>query len=143
MKHTLALLALMTLMSGCSHLPPSIKDLLPQDKPASKESTTGKAEQELNNGLAHYKNANYVAAQRALQNALDTGLSDKQDKLTAYKHLAFIACLNQRQAECRANFRSAFQVDPAFSLTPAEVGHPMWGPVYRSTKEEMSKKKSK
>jgi hypothetical protein len=49
----------------------------------------------------------------------------------AYKHLAFIACAFNRPAECEADFRSAFAADPGFRLTDAEIGHPIWGPVYR------------
>ena len=31
-------------------------------------------------------------------------------------------------------FGRALQLDPAFTLTPAEAGHPLWGPVFRSLK---------
>ena len=34
-------------------------------------------------------------------------------------------------AECEAAFRAARAADPAFALSRAEAGHPMWGPVYQ------------
>ena len=46
-----------------------------------------------------------------------------------------------RTSACRAEFRKAFEADPAFDLTPAEAGHPMWGPVFRSVKAEVAKKR--
>jgi len=30
-------------------------------------------------------------------------------------------------------------LNPSFDLTPAEAGHPVWGPVFRSAKSKVSK----
>jgi hypothetical protein len=49
--------------------------------------------------------------------------------------------VSKRTGECRTQFRRAFEADPAFDLTPAEAGHPTWGPVFRSVKAEVAKKK--
>ena len=68
-------------------------------------------------------------AEKAL--ALKTGLSSAKDKAAANKHLAFIYCASQRVPACESSFRAAREADPAFALTRAEAGHPMWGPVYK------------
>jgi len=52
-----------------------------------------------------------------------------------------MACVAKRTSVCRAEFRKAFDADPAFTLAPAEVGHPMWGPVYKSVQAEITKKR--
>ena len=36
-----------------------------------------------------------------------------------------------------SEFRKAFEIDPAFALTPAEDGHPIWGPVYRNVRTQV------
>jgi hypothetical protein len=69
--------------------------------------------------------------QAALRRALDSGLQSGRDRATAHKLLAFIACTSERLAECEDAFRAARGADPAFALTRAETGHPLWGPVYR------------
>jgi hypothetical protein len=75
--------------------------------------------------------------------ALSDGLGDRHDVAIAQKHLAFIACAYNRPAECEAAFRAAFAADPGFRLTDAEVGHPLWGPVYkRVSAEEASRRPS-
>jgi hypothetical protein len=37
-------------------------------------------------------------------------------------------------AACREEFRKALTMDPSLELSPAEAGHPVWGPVFRSLK---------
>ena len=71
--------------------------------------------------------------------ALADGLRDPYDVAAANKHLAFIACAYSRPAECESAFRAAFAADPSFRLTDAEVGHPLWGPVYKRVAAEQAK----
>ena len=92
-------------------------------------------------GLWLYEQASLDAAERAFVSALETGLDDRQDMVAAYKYLAFIDCAYGRLDPCEQHFRAAFAVDPAFTLTRAEVGHPVWGPVYRHVLESQIKKK--
>ncbi len=42
--------------------------------------------------------------------------------------------MSQREILCRDEFRKAFEIYPDFALTPAEDGHPIWGPVYRDVR---------
>jgi Tfp pilus assembly protein PilF len=89
------------------------------------------AERALMNGLRAYEDGQYADAERALKKALDTGLGSAKDRANAHKHLAFVYCTSQRAPACEAAFREARGADPAFMLSRAETGHPMWGPVYR------------
>ena len=95
------------------------------------------AERDLSAGIRAYEEGEYRIAAQRLQEALDGGLAFTTDKVTAYKYLAFVHCATQRTQQCRAEFRKAFELDPAFELTKAEAGHPVWGPVYRSVRDEM------
>jgi Tfp pilus assembly protein PilF len=89
------------------------------------------AERELLNGLRAYDDGQYAEAERALQEALKTGLASAKDRANANKHLAFIYCTSQRAPACEAAFREARHADPQFALSKAESGHPQWGPVYQ------------
>lgn len=84
-------------------------------------------------GLREYDNGNYAQSARSLRLALDQGLS-RADQVKAHKYLAFISCADGRMAQCRDEFRAALNIDPSMRLEPAEAGHPIWGPVFRSVK---------
>ena len=106
----------------------------------AREASLSKAEQELRRGIRSYEEAEYEIAARQLQSALDRGLENRTDKANAYKYLAFVACASGRKRACHAEFRKALEADPKFELAAAEAGHPIWGPVFRSVKEEMGGK---
>jgi Tfp pilus assembly protein PilF len=89
------------------------------------------AERALLNGLRAYDDGQYAEAERALQEALKTGLASAKDRANAHKHLAFVYCTSQRAPACEAAFREARHADPEFTLSRAETGHPQWGPVYK------------
>lgn len=93
-----------------------------------------KAEQALSDGVRQYEDGNYQEAQKSLQSALNQGLTSRPDEVKAHKYLAFIHCASNRERQCREEFRKALELNPAFDLTPAEAGHPLWGPVFRSVK---------
>jgi len=84
-------------------------------------------------GLKQYDDGNYTDSARNLLIAIDYGLS-APERAKAHKHLAFIHCSANRERECRDEFRKALAVQPAMELEPAETGHPIWGPVFRSLK---------
>ncbi len=102
-----------------------------------------RAEQDFERGVKSYEDGDYKSAARQLQSALSLGLPAFHDQATAHKYLAFIACASGRQRPCRDEFRKAFEADGNFDLTPAEAGHPVWGPVFRSVKAEMAKARPK
>ena len=84
-------------------------------------------------GIRKYDNGEYAAAAKDLQTALKLGLWDS-DRVRAHKYLAFIDCASSRIDGCRHEFRLALDIDPQMQLAPAEAGHPIWGPVFRSVK---------
>jgi hypothetical protein len=89
---------------------------------------------ELSAGIDAYENGNYSEAAKILRSALPR--LGKTDQVVSRKYLAFIACTSGRKIQCRDEFRQALKLDPAFDLQPAEAGHPVWGPVFRSVKQE-------
>lgn len=102
-----------------------------------------KAQQELANGVGSYENGNYKLAVRQLQTALALGLEAGSEQARAHKFLAFMQCVGGRERLCREEFRKALAADPAFDLTPAEAGHPTWGPVFRKLKATAGKPAAK
>ena len=97
-----------------------------------------KAEQALSNGIHQYEDGDLKTAQKNLNEALNLGLTFNSDKTTAHKYLAFIYCSTSMERQCRDEFRRAFEVDPNFKLEPTEMGHPLWGPVFNSVRNEMA-----
>ncbi len=86
-------------------------------------------------GLKQYTDGEYDASAKSLQVAIDKGLP-ADEAASAHKHLAFIHCANNRERACREEFRKALSSDPALDLAPAEAGHPIWGPIFRSLKDK-------
>ena len=86
-----------------------------------------------NVGLKQYEAGQYDDSAKNLQGAISLGLPEKE-RADAHKHLAFIHCSSNRERQCRDEFRKALAVDPALELAPAEAGHPVWGPIFRSLK---------
>ena len=103
---------------------------------APKPAPSSKGEQELERAVKSYEEGAHKNAARQFQAALDFGLDSKADRVTAHKYLAFIVCVSGREKSCRDEFRKALDADPSFELGPAEIGHPVWGPVFRSVKSD-------
>jgi Tfp pilus assembly protein PilF len=101
-----------------------------------KAAPSGKGEQELERAVKSYEEGAHKNAARQFQAALDFGLDSKTDRVTAHKYLAFIVCVSGREKSCRDEFRKALDADPSFELGRAEIGHPVWGPVFRSVKSD-------
>lgn len=89
------------------------------------------AERALINGLRQYEDGSFERAEVALRSAVAQGLADVRDAAVAHKYLAFLACAFNRLAECEQQFREAFARDAGFALSDVEIGHPIWGPIYR------------
>ena len=119
MFRALAALALVSALAGCALFPP-----------AGAENKGGPT---LAAGLRQYEEGQTAESARMLQSAIDQGLSERE-RVTAYKHLAFIHCAEGRERQCRDQFRKALAIDPRMELAPAEAGHPVWGPVFRALK---------
>ena len=115
---------LLVFLSACATDPGrKIQDLL---SPSKGQAT-------LDTGVKQYEDGDYADSAKSLAAALDQGLNEGQ-QVRARKYLAFINCASNRIAACREEFRRALAIDPSFELAPAESGHPIWGPVFRSLK---------
>jgi Tfp pilus assembly protein PilF len=97
------------------------------------------AEHALIDGLRYYEGGEFQKAEASLSAAVTGGLADPRDVAVAYKYLAFIACAFNRGTECALDFTQAFTADPSFHLNDTEIGHPLWGPVYRRVEQAMKK----
>ena len=93
------------------------------------------AERALMGAMRAYDDADYPAVERQANEAMKLGLRSTRDIATAHKLRAFVYCTSNRLAACEAEFRAARAADPAFVLSKAEAGHPVWGPVYLKSRQ--------
>jgi Tfp pilus assembly protein PilF len=112
---------LLTILAACSTQP--LRALL---QPSKGSATLGI-------GVRQYDDGDYADAARNVQSAIDLGLTDTE-RARAYKYLAFMHCASNRERACREAFRKALNINPDFQLSPAEAGHPVWGPIFASMK---------
>ena len=126
MAARLVVLVLVLLLAGCAATDMRERGM--------EEYAQGKAERMLLDGLRAYEDGNLKKSSDLLTGALREGLTFKRDKVTAYKYLGFIDCSTGRESQCREDFAAALALDPDLQLTPAEAGHPLWGPVFKSIK---------
>ena len=126
MKQISALICAVLLMTACAT--PIMRDT-GLDKFALR-----KAEKDLSLGIRAYEDGDYKNSTRLLQSALAAELFLTSDKVAAHKYLAFMYCAQSREKACRDEFRKLLALNPDFQLSPAESGHPSWGPVFKSLK---------
>lgn len=100
---------------------------------STKEVAHSRGASTLSAGISGYEEGKYPDAAKTLQSALDQGL-DTPEQVTAHKYLAFIQCIAGKERLCHDEFKKALELNPAMELDPAEAGHPIWGPVFKSTK---------
>jgi len=116
--------ALAAALAACESAPMQSLQKLFQSSPGSATLKTG---------LRQYDEGAYAESAKSLNSAIGQGLNDPETA-NAHKHLAFIHCAANRVAPCREEFRKALAVDATLELAPAEAGHPIWGPVFKSVK---------
>ena len=138
MKRTLAIAAALV-AAACAEMP-KLGGNEPQ-KPAapqiSESSLRERAQQQVIDGVKQYEAGEYDAAVKNLSGALEHGLLSKAEQARARKYLAFSHCVSGREILCRDEFRKAFEIYPEFTLTAAEDGHPIWGPIYRNVRTQL------
>ena len=135
-----AVSTLLSALGGCALLqPPPAPPPPPPPSISVARLYEQPAERAFINGMRFYEDGQYERAEVMFKRALAEGLGDNQDMAAANKHLAFIACAYSRPTECESAFRAAFAADPNFKLSDAEVGHPLWGPVYTRVAAEQAK----
>ncbi len=134
----LAALAVILLVSGGCALFPGRP--APNAVPVAMVANQQRTERALANlaeGLKRYEAGNFEEAKTSFLLGVDSGLLTTPQLLNARKHMAFIYVLQNRQPSAREEFEKAFTLDAKFELTPAEAGHPAWGPIYRQVKAEI------
>jgi Tfp pilus assembly protein PilF len=123
-----AALALFGALTAC-------ETMSPQQPVGLTDLTERPAERALMGALRAYDDADYPAVERQSNEAMKLGLRSNRDVATAHKLRAFVYCTSNRLAACEAEFRAARAADPAFVLSKAEAGHPVWGPVYLKSRQ--------
>jgi tetratricopeptide (TPR) repeat protein len=130
--------AFATLMAACT-VP--LQKIAPAPIPGPDANITQqrieRARANLNDGLKKYDSGSNEDAIRSFLMALDSGQLPLADQLNARKHIAFIHCVSGREANCKEEFEKLISLDPKFELSPAEAGHPAWGPVFRVVRTEI------
>jgi len=136
-----ALAAAALILGACQQMPGTTAPS--SDKPQAvtpqitEDVLRQRAQESLATGIKQYDAGDYENAEKSLSASLDHGLLSKVDQSRARKELAFIYCASNREAQCRDQFRKAFEINPEFALTAAEDGHPVWGPVYRDVRTQL------
>ena len=128
-------MGLVAIMTGCA-VPPA-PPVVPAPEDLARRQRIDRAQANLNDGLKQYEAGSYGEATKNLLIALDSSVLSAPQQLSARKHMAFIQCVNNRELVCKEEFEKAFLLDPKFDLTPAEAGHPTWGPIFRLVRTEI------
>src|SRR5262249_30926169 len=132
-RFSLGIVAILAVLvvAGCAETPSKPAPAAPQ---ITEEVLRNRANEQLATGIRQYGDGEYENAVKSLTSSLEHGLLSKVDASRARKYLAFSYCVTNREAQCRSEFRKAFEINPEFALSAAEDGHPIWGPVYRSVR---------
>ncbi|MEO8102278.1 MAG: TssQ family T6SS-associated lipoprotein [Betaproteobacteria bacterium] len=131
---------IVAVLAGCATAPPPAAVSAPEE--LARRQRIERAEANLADGMKQYEAGSYDEAMRNLLIALDSGVLSVPQQLSARKHMAFIQCVNNRELVCKEEFEKAFLLDPKFDLTPAEAGHPTWGPIFRVVRAEIELRRS-
>ena len=107
--------------------PPAALPPAPDDRASPADDSAAQTSQAIYaEGLRLYRAGQYddaIARFAAVQ-------SPPSLRVQALKHTAFGHCVTNRLPLCQRAFRDALALSPAFRLTKAEQGHPVWGPVF-------------
>src|SRR5688572_22906778 len=106
-------IALAALAPGCADMQKTQEPAAP--KPAAPQITENqlrtRANEQLQQGVTQYQAGDYENATKSLTASLDHGLLSKADQSRARKLLAFMHCVSGREAQCRDEFRKAFEIN--------------------------------
>ena len=139
LAHRSLLVAVALAAAACQNLP-GLTDGQQQQPPApqiTEDVLRERAQTQLAEGVKQYDAGDYDNAVKSLSNSLEHGMLSKAEQARARKYIAFSHCVSGREILCRDEFRKAFEIYPEFSLSAAEDGHPIWGPVYRSVRTQL------
>ncbi|HOA92844.1 MAG TPA: TssQ family T6SS-associated lipoprotein [Quisquiliibacterium sp.] len=116
-----------------------------QPAPAPAPVPPTPAELRLKEAGGLYDAGNYNGTIRKLAGARDVFSPDTPValRIEAHKKLAFSYCVTGRRALCRTQFDLLLKLDPEYTLSAAEIGHPQWGPVFKQAKAASDKARAK
>ena len=107
--------------------PPAALPPAPDDRASPADDSAAQTSQAIYaEGLRLYRAGQYddaIARFAAVQ-------SPPSLRVQALKQTAFGYCVTNRLPLCQRAFQDALALSPAFRLTKAEQGHPVWGPVF-------------
>ncbi|KWD11539.1 type VI secretion protein [Burkholderia ubonensis] len=109
-------------MSGCS------------GTSTSTSPTQSAARAAVDSARAAYAAGDYGRTIAILGRAREIDGADVDTQVAAHKLLAFSYCVTNRVATCRAEFSKILDLNPRFELSPAEKGHPIWGPAFETAR---------
>jgi tetratricopeptide (TPR) repeat protein len=138
---SLCLVLMALLIAGCA-TPPPPQLTGPSAEEIAKQQRLERANTTLADATKQYDSGSYDEAMKNFLLALDSGALTAPQQLTARKQMAFIHCVSNREINCKEEFEKSFALDPKFDLSPAEAGHPIWGPVFRNVKNEIELRRS-
>ncbi|KVN51546.1 TssQ family T6SS-associated lipoprotein [Burkholderia stagnalis] len=90
----------------------------------------------LDSARTAYDIGDYARTIAILNRAHDIDGADTDTQVAAHKLLAFSYCVTNRVATCRAEFVKILALNPRFDLSPAEKGHPIWGPAFEAARRK-------
>ncbi|TCW75932.1 type VI secretion protein [Burkholderia sp. SRS-46] len=102
--------------------------------PASPAQSAARAA--LDSARAAYDTGDYGRTIAILSHAHEIDGADTDTQVAAHKLLAFSYCVTNRVATCRAEFAKVLALNPRFDLSPAEKGHPIWGPAFEAARRK-------
>lgn len=125
MRVRFALMSAVVVLAGCA------TNTTPPSPP---RVATQEARDQLQQVRDAYNAGRYgdVIRQVATSDALHQ--STDEIRIESLKLQAFSYCLGNYRQLCEDGFHRILQLQPSFTLSPSEAGHPQWGPVFRQAK---------
>jgi tetratricopeptide (TPR) repeat protein len=136
LAHRITLAVAVLLVAACETLPTGQRPTTAAPQ-ITEAVLRERATEQLAAGVKQYEVGEYDNAVKSLTGSLEHGMLSKAEQARARKYLAFSHCVSGREILCRDEFRKAFEIYPDFSLTAAEDGHPIWGPIYRNVRTQL------
>ncbi len=104
-------------------------------KIAAELPPTPAAQQALERVQTDYRAGRYGDVIRYVAKSDDLASAPTSVEIPALKLQAFSYCVSNYPQLCQDAFARILDLDPGFKLTPAEIGHPIWGPAYKRAKQ--------
>ena len=90
-------------------------------------------------GVAFYNDGKFANAIRVFREPVfDRAWPEL--RVRSLRYLAFSYCVSDQLPQCRKSFAEILKLQPDFTLTAAERGHPIWGPVFVQVQKESAAK---